>query len=214
MHNVTCGARNSVEYCPAMLTIILKYGLRPGLFDGAQDHHSFMQLLRVPKASENLEAATVGHWLKAEGDDVSAGDQVIELLTDKADFVMEAEEAGKLRRITAAEKSTVPVGYILGVIAQPDDDLPDIDAENDALMREFKLRSSSAAAQPQPGTAPAPDARPARKQSFAARKVPATPAARRAAKQHNVDLSEVAAGLNKKGVLSADDVEEYVRQQA
>jgi len=167
-----------------------------------------MQLLRIPKASENLEAATIGHWLKAEGDEVSVGDQVVELLTDKADFVMEAEEAGRLRRIAAAEKSSVPVGYIIGVIAGAEEPLPDIDAENEALMREFQAGAG------RPAAVEAGGAVPLRKPSLAGRKVAATPAARRVAREHNLDLSHVAASLKKKGVLSADDIEEYLKQQS
>ncbi|NQT20270.1 MAG: E3 binding domain-containing protein [Planctomycetes bacterium] len=158
-----------------------------------------MQLIRIPKASENLEAATVGKWLKAEGDEVRAGEEVVELLTDKADFALEAEESGRLRRITAVEKSTVPVGYILGIIAGKDEPLPDVDPENRALMQAAELQAGTEEA----GAAPRP--------SFAGRKIAATPAARRLAKERGIDLAEIASALGKKGALTATDVEQYLQ---
>ncbi|HUS58684.1 MAG TPA: biotin/lipoyl-containing protein [Planctomycetota bacterium] len=161
-----------------------------------------MQLLRIPKASENLETATVGRWLKAEGDNVAAGEPIVEILTDKADFALEAEEPGRLRRIVAVEKSTVPVGYVVGIIAAEDEHLPDVDAENLALV------TASAAAKP------ADQAKPARTgPSYMSRKIAATPAARRLAKEHGVDLAAVAAELRKTAALSADDVTEYLRRR-
>jgi pyruvate/2-oxoglutarate dehydrogenase complex dihydrolipoamide acyltransferase (E2) component len=162
-----------------------------------------MQLIRIPKASENLEAATIGKWLRAEGDEVRAGEQIVEVLTDKADFAIEAEESGCLRRVAATEKSTVPVGYIIGVIARPEDPLPDIDSENEKLMRDFVAPNSS---KPSPRPAPGP--------SLTGKKIPATPAARRLAKEHGIDLADVAAARRKKNVISARDVEEYIQQNA
>jgi len=155
-----------------------------------------MQLLRIPKASENLETATVGKWLKREGDPVQPGEPIVEILTDKADFELEAEEAGLLRRIVAVEKSSVPVGYIVGIVAGSDEPLPDVDAENSQL-------TAPAAAQPA-AKAAAP--------SFMRKKVAATPAARRIAREHGLDLAAVAAELHKPSALGAEDVEEYLRR--
>lgn len=160
-----------------------------------------MQLIRIPQASENLEAATVGKWLKVEGDEVHAGEEVVEILTDKADFALEAEESGWLRRTTAVEKSTVPVGYILGIIAGKDEPLPEIDSENRALMQAVELQPA------------AEEAGAVHRPSFGGRKIAATPAARRLAREHGIDLADVAAAVGRKGALTADDVEQYLQQQ-
>ena len=161
-----------------------------------------MYLVRIPKASENLEAATIGKWLKAEGDAVAEGEPVVEVLTDKADFAIEAERAGQVRRIVAPEKSTVPVGYIIAVIADNSEPLPDIDAENRSICQ----AAAAAPAKPdKTGTA-----RPA----LSGRKIAATPAARRIARERGVDLAAVAAALDKTGVLTAEDVEAYLARGA
>ena len=79
----------------------------------------------------------VGSWSKTVGDRVNAGDIVVELITDKAAFELQAEEEGVLRIAAATEKSTVPVGYTLAVIAKADEELPDIEAENTTLMESY-----------------------------------------------------------------------------
>lgn len=96
-----------------------------------------MEILRVPKLNENMDAAMVGPWAKTVGDHVTVGDIIVELVTDKASFELQAEEEGVLRISAAAEKSTVPVGYALAVIAEPKEALPDIEAENTALMESY-----------------------------------------------------------------------------
>jgi len=162
-----------------------------------------MHLLKIPQASENLEAATIGKWLKREGEPVEAGEPVVELLTDKADFALEAEESGWLRCVTVAEKSTVPVGYVIGIIAGRDEPLPDVSADNARLLESAKP------AAPRPA-----EASPSRKQPLpGGPRVPATPAARRIAKEHGIDLAEVARSRGKEGVVSAEDVEEYMKMK-
>ncbi len=96
-----------------------------------------MEILRVPKMNENMDAAMVGRWSKEVGQHVMAGDIVLELVTDKASFELQAEEEGELRIATVPEKSTVPVGYALAVIARPGETLPEIEDENTALMETY-----------------------------------------------------------------------------
>jgi len=52
------------------------------------------------------------------------------MTTDKACFDIEAPRAGVVRRILADAKSTLPVGYIIALIGDPDDPLPDVSAAN------------------------------------------------------------------------------------
>jgi len=159
-----------------------------------------VELLKIPKAAENLEAATIGKWLKKAGEAVKAGEPVVELLTDKADFALEAETSGYLRHIAATEKSTIPVGYIIGVIAGKNEQLPDVDSFNREL-----IESSATAAQPRANTKPRRS-----KPRPAGVRTAATPAARKLAKENNVELADVARALGKTGVISADDVQQYL----
>jgi pyruvate dehydrogenase E2 component (dihydrolipoamide acetyltransferase) len=59
-------------------------------------------------------------WLKQEGDQIAASDELLEIETSKITNVMEAGESGVLRRIAAAEGSVLPIGGLLAVVAAGD----------------------------------------------------------------------------------------------
>src|SRR6266850_1835511 len=77
----------------------------------------------MPKLSEQMETGKIIKWLKKEGDRVQSGDILAEVETDKADVEMEALGAGVLRKILVPAGSTVPVGSLIGVIAEANDDI-------------------------------------------------------------------------------------------
>ena len=156
-------------------------------------------LIRIEQWTENLEEATVGAWLKAEGDPVAVGESVVEIITDKVTFEWEAEQDGMLRRIAAPEKSVVPVGYCIGIIAGPDEPLPDVDAMNAALQQ--KERRITVAAT---GLV-------VRKEGFGKiTRVRAVPAARRIAREAGVDLAQVAQVLTEDRRITVEDVQAFI----
>ena len=77
----------------------------------------------MPKLSEAMETGKVIKWLKKEGDAVKGGDVIAEIETDKANVEIEAFGGGVLRKIIVGEGSQVPVGELIGVIAEPADDI-------------------------------------------------------------------------------------------
>ncbi len=74
--------------------------------------------IHVPELGESVADATVGRWLKGEGDAVSAGDALVELETDKINFEVEAEQDGVLESIAKGEGDTVNVGEVIGTIGE------------------------------------------------------------------------------------------------
>jgi len=100
----------------------------------------------MPKLSDAMETGKVIKWLKKEGDAVKGGDVIAEIETDKANVEIEAFGGGVLRKIVVGEGGQVPVGDMIGVIADPADD----------------IGSVATAPSPRPATpAPAPSAAPA-----------------------------------------------------
>ena len=159
-------------------------------------------LIKIEQWTENLEEATVGVWLKAEGDPVAVGESVVEIITDKVTFEWEAEEAGVLRRIVAADNSVVPIGYCIGVIASADEALPDVDAMNAALQE-----------QERPDWAPTAAPRPESRGFGKIKRVRAVPAARRIAREAEIDLADVAQSLTEARRITVEDVENFIREQ-
>jgi pyruvate dehydrogenase E2 component (dihydrolipoamide acetyltransferase) len=70
-----------------------------------------------------MTEGTVLGWLKQEGDDYRAGEELLEIETTKITNVMEAGEPGRLRRIVARPGATLPIGALLAVAAP--DEVPD-----------------------------------------------------------------------------------------
>jgi len=77
----------------------------------------------MPKLSEAMETGKIIKWLKKEGDRVQGGDILAEIETDKADVEMEAFGAGVLRKILVSAGEKAPVGTLIGVIAEPAEDI-------------------------------------------------------------------------------------------
>ena len=106
----------------------------------------------MPKLSDAMETGKVIKWLKKEGDPVKGGDLLVEVETDKANVEIEAFGAGVLRKIVVAEGGTVPVGEMIGVIADPAEDISSMAAAAPAKP----AGPAPAAAAPAPAAKPAP----------------------------------------------------------
>jgi pyruvate dehydrogenase E2 component (dihydrolipoamide acetyltransferase) len=64
----------------------------------------------MPRLSDSMEEGTVLRWLKGVGDSVEVGEELVEIETDKANMVYEADVAGTLVELLAQEGDTLPVG--------------------------------------------------------------------------------------------------------
>src|SRR5436853_3275539 len=72
---------------------------------------------RVPTLGERVTEATVARWLKQPGETITRDEPVVELETDKVTLEVPAPAAGTLGEIRAGEGTNVPVGAVLGIIA-------------------------------------------------------------------------------------------------
>jgi pyruvate dehydrogenase E2 component (dihydrolipoamide acetyltransferase) len=67
----------------------------------------------MPRLSDSMEEGTILKWLKSVGDEVSVGDELVEIETDKANMVYEADTAGTLVELVAQEGDTLPIGEVI-----------------------------------------------------------------------------------------------------
>ena len=72
----------------------------------------------VPELGESILEATVGEWLKKEGEPVQAGEPVVSLETDKVNLEVSAERAGVLAHIERPAGTDVHIGDVLGTITE------------------------------------------------------------------------------------------------
>src|SRR5256885_2737304 len=73
--------------------------------------------IRVPTLGEWVTEARVARWLKQPGETITRDEPVVELETDKVTLEVPAPAAGTLGEIRAGEGTNVPVGAVLGIIA-------------------------------------------------------------------------------------------------
>jgi len=72
--------------------------------------------IRVPALGESVSEASVGKWLKKEGEAVKVDEPLVELETDKVSIEVPAPASGTLSEISAATGDVVAIGAVLGAI--------------------------------------------------------------------------------------------------
>jgi pyruvate dehydrogenase E2 component (dihydrolipoamide acetyltransferase) len=112
----------------------------------------------MPKLSDAMETGKVIKWLRKEGDTVKGGDVIAEIETDKANVEIEAFGSGVLRKIVVPEGDSVPVGELIGVIADPSDDIANLAAAPKPSAPKPAAAPVATANAPAAGRPPAPAA--------------------------------------------------------
>jgi pyruvate dehydrogenase E2 component (dihydrolipoamide acetyltransferase) len=178
----------------------------------------------LAKLSPTMEEGTIVKWSKKEGDVIKVGDVLAEIETDKANMEMEALGAGVLRKVLIPAGGKAPIGTLIGVIADPGEDIAATLAEA-AKAAPAPAAAPAAAPAPAPPTllapSPAPSPAPAARVAPAAAPVLApaaptpggrlksSPLARAIAAQMNVPLADVP-GSGPGGRIIKRDVEGYI----
>jgi pyruvate dehydrogenase E2 component (dihydrolipoamide acetyltransferase) len=171
----------------------------------------------MPRLSDSMEEGTIIKWLKAEGDEVARGDELVEIETDKATMTYEADSDGVLQ-IVAAEGDTLPVGEVIArlngageateVRRQASEGEPEPDAAGGAsgVGRQASEGEPEPAAQAEPEPEPEPAPPPSAAESDGGERVKASPIARRMAREKGLELSSLR-GTGPGGRIVKADVE-------
>ncbi len=70
----------------------------------------------MPQLGETVKEGKVASWFKSVGDKVAAGENLLEIETDKVTMEVQATQSGILSEIRVAAGETVPVGTVLAVV--------------------------------------------------------------------------------------------------
>jgi len=132
----------------------------------------------MPKLSLTSKQGTVGKWYKNEGETVEKGEPILEVISEKATYDLEAPSSGVLRRILVKEGIDVPVDTLLGIITLPSEAFSESDLTGTG-MEQAHLEVEG--------------------------RTLASPAAKRLARERGVDLSLVR-GSGPNGRIGEEDV--------
>ncbi len=164
----------------------------------------------MPRLSDSMEEGTILKWLKSPGDAVELGEELVEIETDKANMVYEADAGGTLIEIVADEGETLPIGQVIARVGEPGEE-PSGDGASAKPKKSKKPKKPSAEAE-ETAAAPAPpatEAPPAAAPADADGRVKASPLARRIARERGLDLAGLA-GSGPGGRIVKADVEKAI----
>ena len=170
--------------------------------------------IHVPELGESVADATVGRWLKQEGEAVKSGEALVELETDKINFEVEAEQDGVLESISKDEGETVNVGEVIGTIGegagQPEGEEQE---EQPAAEEEQEEQPQAETEQPESESEDSGDETSNGHRELEDGAGRASPSVRKLAQEYEVDLAEVS-GSGSGGRITRDDVERLIRDQS
>jgi pyruvate dehydrogenase E2 component (dihydrolipoamide acetyltransferase) len=171
----------------------------------------------MPALSPTMETGKLAKWHVKEGDDISPGDVIAEIETDKATMEVEAIEEGRIGKLYISEGSDdVAVNTVIAMVLSEDENDADLDApaetsaENISTIRSSQLSKKSAeeTKTPEPGenTPAKPEKTSGARSAGSTDRIFATPLARRLANEGNISLA-VLAGSGPNGRIVKKDVE-------
>ena len=150
----------------------------------------------MPQLGLTMEEGTVSQWLKKEGDEVKAGEAILEIPTDKLTKEVVSEHDGVLLKIVAQEGDDIPVKGLLAYIGQPGEQVGD-GAAAPAAAAAPEAAPAAAAAPAAPAAAPVADA--------SGKRIRISPFARKLAAGMGVDYSTLT-GSGPSGRIVAKDI--------
>jgi pyruvate dehydrogenase E2 component (dihydrolipoamide acetyltransferase) len=137
----------------------------------------------MPKLSLTMKEGTVGKWYKNEGDAVEKGEPIVEVVSEKATYDLEAPASGILRKIVVAEGVDASVNAVLAVVTAPDEAFSETEVHAEAPQAVGETEKG----------------------------VLASPAAKRSAREHGIDLSLVK-GSGPEGRIVEEDVRRFMEE--
>jgi pyruvate dehydrogenase E2 component (dihydrolipoamide acetyltransferase) len=146
----------------------------------------------MPSLGFDMTEGLLARWLKNEGDPVVRGQAIAEIETEKATVEIEAAVPGILAKIIVQAGETVPVGTVIGVIAEAGDEVTAGSAPSPSPPAPSPP-SPPAPSPPSPPASPPPAPVPEAGEGAAPSeaRVKASPVARKMAEEAGLDLSRV-----------------------
>ncbi|MGC4107434.1 MAG: dihydrolipoamide acetyltransferase family protein [Thermomicrobiales bacterium] len=173
-----------------------------------------MATVIMPKMGDAMEEGTLLKWLKSVGEEVSEGDALAEIETDKVTLELEAQESGFLTNFLVEEGAVVPIGAPVATIGAEDE------------VGKGGVAAAAPAAEAAPAPAEAPKAEPVAVTAAAApapvasaapqvvnrapgERLRASPLVKRLAEEHGIDLNQVP-GTGPGGRIIKNDLNPYL----
>lgn len=179
----------------------------------------------MPQLGETVAEGTVAAWRKQAGDRVEANEILLDIETDKVSMEIPSPGAGTLAKILVETGETVDVGTLLAVVEVDGESADTGDAAGEAGAEAAatagtadasaaKPAATQATAAPAAGTSKSTAAsRPTRGGNGRGRQMRLSPAVRRLAAEHDIDLNAVP-GSGRDGRITRRDMIDFIERGA
>ncbi|MFD6950887.1 dihydrolipoamide acetyltransferase [Nocardiopsis sp. TSRI0078] len=176
-----------------------------------------MSEIQMPRLSDTMEEGVISTWVKNVGDKVASGDVLVEIETDKAVMEYEAYEDGYLVKQSVSEGDTVPIGAVIGVIADSPDAVPEDSGDGgeekhaappkeEQAEKAEDLKEAAEGTEAEAGKPAEPAGAPAPSGDDEAPRPRTSPLARRLAREYGLDITKIR-GSGPKGRIVRADIE-------
>ena len=171
-----------------------------------------VEYITMPRLSDTMEEGTISTWIKKVGDDVSEGDILAEIETDKATMEFESFYAGKLVHIGVNEGETVKVDDLIAIIS-------DSDVNVDDLLNNYKTDSNQGTtiqkdldveSVKENNSIQEPEIN---EENIQSTRIFASPLAKKIASEKNIDLSKIK-GSGDNGRIIKSDLDNISEEQS
>lgn len=160
LSDATASMEAAPEAAPASSNGAATAAASPAVAEAIDTSGINASVITMPKMSDTMEEGTIASWLKKVGDEVSSGDILAEVETDKATMELEAYEDGVLLYIGPKDGDAVPVDGVIAIIGEKG-------ADYETLLKAHEQSANASApapaepapaapADPAPAAAPAP----------------------------------------------------------
>ena len=152
--------------------------------------------LTMPKLGVTMEEGTIISWLRQEGEQLTEGEPLFEVETDKVTMEVPAPASGVLRKVLAKPGSTLAVGQTIAIISQPGEVMGEFPASQ-TLSPKNSLRPTEIENLRS-------DARGSESGTASDNLLRASPAAKKLAREHGIDLKSLTGSGPSGRILEGD----------
>lgn len=146
----------------------------------------------MPQLASTMESGTIVKWLKQVGDEVTEGEAIIEITTDKVDVEVESPASGVLLKILANEGEEVPVKKPVGIIGSADEVVGEIEVKQEVAEEKPGVIEQKPTIKP-------------------VGRIFASPRAKRLAKESGINIADVV-GTGPNGRIIGRDVLRFIQE--
>lgn len=169
--------------------------------------------IEMPKLSDTMEEGVIAKWNVEEGDEVSSGDVIAEVETDKATMEVEVFDDGTILKILAQEGDAIPLGGLMAVVGEEGEDISDIleEAEEGKEPEKAEVEEEKEEKSKEKKESAKEDKKEEKSSAASATdngRIKASPLARKMAEDKGIDLNRVE-GSGPEGRIIKRDIEDY-----